>query len=75
VLGENRVVIHCQHHHVAVRPLLAQTLDGLDAGAPGAAQIEHQYVRRAPARAASESVQVALLAYDLQPPFAIEQHA
>jgi hypothetical protein len=75
VPGENRVVIHRQRHHVAVRPLLAQAPDGLDARASGAAQIEHQHVWLAPERTATEHVQVALLAYDLQPPLAIEQRA
>ena len=73
--GENRVVIHREHHDVAFRPLLTQALDGLDAGAPGAVQIEHEHMRAAPARAAGKRVQVTLLAYDLQPPLAIEQDA
>ena len=56
-------------------PLLAQALDGLDIRAPGAAEVEYEHVRPATAGAASERVQVALLAYDLQASLAIEQLA
>ena len=56
-------------------PLLAQTLNGLDIRTPGAAEVEYEHVRPATAGAASERVQVALLAYDLQASLAIEQLA
>jgi hypothetical protein len=75
VPGENRVVVHREHHHMTLGPLLAQTLNGLDIRTPGAPDVQHEHVRPSPAGAASERVQVALLAYDLQAPLAIEQPA